>query len=220
MIGIFEDTLLCTMHANRLTVMQKDMQLANRIRNRSSWSIKWDSLSDTLLFVYFRSKLFWSFSSLNSVINSFSISFWWKKYRFNAQIVKTIIFHSSFSDSKNWAALWRVYPRPQALSKRLQPFKTSKARLSSHHWPWKEDVVQLNLRSIQASQSFWVTFTSYRTVSQHFIGFKAISLAKGTGIRFLKICSFTWTRKNHAPFLAINIFLTQSRVRICDLNFR
>merc|ERR1712151_391379 len=32
LVGIFEDTNLCAMHANRKTIMKKDMELARRIR--------------------------------------------------------------------------------------------------------------------------------------------------------------------------------------------
>ena len=32
MTGIFEDSYLCTLHANRVTLMTKDLQLARRIR--------------------------------------------------------------------------------------------------------------------------------------------------------------------------------------------
>ena len=32
LIGLFEDTLLCAVHAKRVTIMPKDMQLARRIR--------------------------------------------------------------------------------------------------------------------------------------------------------------------------------------------
>jgi len=32
MTGIFEDTNLCAIHAGRVTVMKRDMQLARRIR--------------------------------------------------------------------------------------------------------------------------------------------------------------------------------------------
>jgi histone H3 len=32
LVGMFEDTNLCTMHAKRVTIMPKDMQLACRIR--------------------------------------------------------------------------------------------------------------------------------------------------------------------------------------------
>jgi hypothetical protein len=32
MIGLFEDTRLCAIHANRVTIKAKDMQLARRIR--------------------------------------------------------------------------------------------------------------------------------------------------------------------------------------------
>lgn len=31
-VGIMEDTQLCAIHAKRITIMQKDMQLARRIR--------------------------------------------------------------------------------------------------------------------------------------------------------------------------------------------
>lgn len=32
LIGLFEDTNLCAIHAKRVTIMSKDMQLARRIR--------------------------------------------------------------------------------------------------------------------------------------------------------------------------------------------
>ena len=32
LVTLFEDTLLCAIHAKRVTVMPKDMQLARRIR--------------------------------------------------------------------------------------------------------------------------------------------------------------------------------------------
>ena len=32
LIGLFEDTNLCAIHAKRVTIMPKDMQLARRIR--------------------------------------------------------------------------------------------------------------------------------------------------------------------------------------------
>lgn len=32
LVGLFEDTNLCAIHANRVTIMPKDMQLARRIR--------------------------------------------------------------------------------------------------------------------------------------------------------------------------------------------
>ena len=32
LVGLFEDTQLCSIHANRVTVLKKDMDLARRIR--------------------------------------------------------------------------------------------------------------------------------------------------------------------------------------------
>ncbi len=32
LVGLFEDTNLCSLHAKRVTIMAKDMQLARRIR--------------------------------------------------------------------------------------------------------------------------------------------------------------------------------------------
>ena len=32
MVGVFEDTNLCAIHAKRVTIMPKDIQLARRIR--------------------------------------------------------------------------------------------------------------------------------------------------------------------------------------------
>ena len=32
LVGLFEDTNLCAVHANRVTVMKKDLELARRIR--------------------------------------------------------------------------------------------------------------------------------------------------------------------------------------------
>lgn len=36
LVGIFEDTNLCAIHAKRITIMPKDMQLARRIRGERS----------------------------------------------------------------------------------------------------------------------------------------------------------------------------------------
>jgi histone H3 len=35
-VGLFEDTNLCAIHAKRVTIMPKDMQLARRIRNEQN----------------------------------------------------------------------------------------------------------------------------------------------------------------------------------------
>ena len=37
LVGLFEDTNLCAIHAKRQTVMQKDMKLARRIRGDRFW---------------------------------------------------------------------------------------------------------------------------------------------------------------------------------------
>jgi histone H3/H4 len=34
--GVFEDTQLCAIHAKRVTIMPKDMQLARRLRDPTS----------------------------------------------------------------------------------------------------------------------------------------------------------------------------------------
>ena len=36
LVGLFEDTNLCSIHAKRVTIMPKDMQLARRIRGERS----------------------------------------------------------------------------------------------------------------------------------------------------------------------------------------
>ena len=36
MVGLFEDTNLCAIHAKRVTIMPRDMQLARRIRGERS----------------------------------------------------------------------------------------------------------------------------------------------------------------------------------------
>ena len=36
LVGLFEDTNLCGIHAKRVTIMTKDMQLARRIRGESA----------------------------------------------------------------------------------------------------------------------------------------------------------------------------------------
>src|SRR5579871_3396689 len=36
LVGIFEDTLLCAIHAGRVTIMPKDIQLARRVRGERS----------------------------------------------------------------------------------------------------------------------------------------------------------------------------------------
>ena len=37
LVGLFEDTNLCAIHAKRVTIMPKDIQLARRIRGERSW---------------------------------------------------------------------------------------------------------------------------------------------------------------------------------------
>ena len=37
LVGLFEDTNLCAIHAKRVTIMPKDMQLARRIRGERAW---------------------------------------------------------------------------------------------------------------------------------------------------------------------------------------
>lgn len=39
MVGLFEDTNLCAIHAKRVTIMPKDIQLARRIRGERLWLI-------------------------------------------------------------------------------------------------------------------------------------------------------------------------------------
>jgi len=36
LVGIFEDTNLCAIHSNRITIMPRDIQLARRIRGESA----------------------------------------------------------------------------------------------------------------------------------------------------------------------------------------
>ncbi|XXG64103.1 hypothetical protein AAC387_Pa05g2146 [Persea americana] len=36
LVGLFEDTNLCAIHAKRVTIMPKDIQLAHRIRGESA----------------------------------------------------------------------------------------------------------------------------------------------------------------------------------------
>lgn len=37
LVGLFEDTLLCALHAKRITITSKDMQLARRIRGTNDY---------------------------------------------------------------------------------------------------------------------------------------------------------------------------------------
>ena len=39
LVGLFEDTNLCAIHAKRVTIMPKDIQLARRIRGKRSKAI-------------------------------------------------------------------------------------------------------------------------------------------------------------------------------------
>jgi histone H3 len=47
LVGLFEDTNLCAIHANRVTIMERDVQLAQRIRGERNWVNGWN---DILLF--------------------------------------------------------------------------------------------------------------------------------------------------------------------------
>merc|ERR1712241_542145 len=39
LVGLFEDTNLCAIHAKRVTIMPKDIQLARRIRGERAWNV-------------------------------------------------------------------------------------------------------------------------------------------------------------------------------------
>ncbi len=38
LVGLFEDTNLCAIHARRVTIMPKDIQSARRIRGERAWA--------------------------------------------------------------------------------------------------------------------------------------------------------------------------------------
>ena len=42
MVGLFHDTNACAIHAKRVTIMPKDMQLAQRIRGEKRWWLQWN----------------------------------------------------------------------------------------------------------------------------------------------------------------------------------
>ena len=50
LVGLFEDTNLCAIHAKRVTIMPKDIQLARRIRGERVASLASDSQKQTALF--------------------------------------------------------------------------------------------------------------------------------------------------------------------------
>jgi len=39
LVSLFEDTNLCSIHAKRITIMPRDMQLARRIRGETTWNV-------------------------------------------------------------------------------------------------------------------------------------------------------------------------------------
>lgn len=41
LVSLFEDTNLCAIHAKRVTIMSKDLQLAKRIRGDRFWTGQW-----------------------------------------------------------------------------------------------------------------------------------------------------------------------------------
>ena len=49
LVGIFEDTNLCAIHAKRVTIMPKDIQLARRIRGEKAWYHEWCNLAETAI---------------------------------------------------------------------------------------------------------------------------------------------------------------------------
>jgi len=57
LVGLFEDTNLCAIHAKRVTIMPKDIQLARRIRGERAWVGGWKDEDDwwlRLVFLFFR----------------------------------------------------------------------------------------------------------------------------------------------------------------------
>jgi histone H3 len=50
LVGLFEDTNLCAIHANRVTIMERDVQLAQRIRGERNQTTKSSTQRILLLF--------------------------------------------------------------------------------------------------------------------------------------------------------------------------
>lgn len=46
LVGLFEDTNLCAIHAKRVTIMPKDIQLARRIRGERAWGRMFGEMDD------------------------------------------------------------------------------------------------------------------------------------------------------------------------------
>lgn len=57
LVGLFEDTNLCAIHAKRVTIMPKDIQLARRIRGERAWeqrfgAVQMVAVDSVLLFMF------------------------------------------------------------------------------------------------------------------------------------------------------------------------
>jgi len=63
LVGWFEDTNLCAMHAKRVTIMPKDIQLARRIRGKRAlhyhWVPRWSSNLYAKLLLRVNTICFW-----------------------------------------------------------------------------------------------------------------------------------------------------------------
>lgn len=71
LVGLFEDTNLCAIHAKRVTIMPKDIQLARRIRGERAWSHFF------CFFIYFSIRTFKFLSQMQQTLSGHIIAMAW-----------------------------------------------------------------------------------------------------------------------------------------------
>ena len=73
LVGLFEDTLLCAVHAKRVTIMPKDIQIARRLRGERTVSVPTIFFSLLMLCVYVDAVLMSVFRDLFLLVIFFEV---------------------------------------------------------------------------------------------------------------------------------------------------
>ena len=59
LVSLFEDTNLCAIHAKRVTIMTRDLQLAKRIRGDRFWMIEWILYMKLMIYHFPQTLSYW-----------------------------------------------------------------------------------------------------------------------------------------------------------------
>lgn len=109
LVGLFEDTNLCAIHAKRVTIMPKDIQLARRIRGERAWSHFF------CFFIYFSIRTFKFLSQMQQTLSGHIIAMAWylcenkNREKFIMWLLIFIVFILCFEYTKILFLKWSLF---------------------------------------------------------------------------------------------------------------